>query len=1017
MDSYTWNSFKSGWVPSDDAVNGRKDGYLTGDNLELDKNGALTLVGGTAVIGTAYTYNAHTIFSNTKNGSRHDYVADVNGGIFRNGSSIGTGGDTANAAFGIAFNYVLIASGNTRKKDTGAATVNLGITPSNVALAVVGGGATYTANLNITSTVLVRNISFANTAIFTLTTTGNDNAVIQSYVANGPVDWSTKTTLGTDPARSTDILTGASFGSLKFHNFTTVTSSNPIATVTIDILLEAPGAGGAFVTNYFRAQIDTSDVPYTVKANLFPAFGIPSGPGFDGIPIFGDQGPTNYLFAGGLSSELPINITRNDFIRYGTSSAGWDTVYGVRITVTTNGATSCSLNYPLNFQGGLIGAYQWMQVNVNNNAAYVGKSTSSPVSVVKSLNNEIPLITPSFNVAVDTQINEVWIFRRGGSLDDWYRVKVLTSNFTTNFYDELSDIDALTLGITFDSSLISAASSGITQKIYDIIGPIEGRWMYFTAQFMYPSDINDPDLVNPNLGVRLTVARTGAAEIYLWARRISDNAVMVGTSTDLHILTGTFATLPDGTIDVFYRSLGCANPPVTYDATVANGEVIYLAADGWRSVNGEGTSQLLVAPNTDRLYRGETCSGYGGVASFTVATLRYPVLFAKNKLWCSIAHKARMEVLDSIRNYWHPRAFAAGAPTALCATQDNKILAFFGDSTFGLGDNKLRVIDNQPSKALDGTPGQAVNLTSLVFDGGTPYQRKDISTIKIRVDTGGSNLTVQVVDDAGVTHTIGSINGSGVTEFNLPIYNNIILTKIFQIILSGTLADFTLDDVTLYYQTRPVPLLFLRIYNQNFGNSSKKRLRVWPIVIDTRGGTATFQPYVDNVVGTAVTLSAPTDKTTINAFFKSDVFGIDYGGKITADSSSVPFEFYEMMNPDIVQTLPIARQFDQVGPEELFRYGKIRQFELRCLAFGTAIPWTMYFNDNSTKSGSITTISGFEQSYFIGVPMGAGGQIVRIEFGPTAFDFHRYYVRLQVMKSGRDTENEWVTIPDPNQGE
>lgn len=1024
-DQFTWNQFKSGWIPSDDDTNGRKDGCLQMDNVELDKNGALSMVGGTTVLGSAYTYNAHTLYSLSKGIFRFDYLADANGGIFRNGSSIATGGDSLNAAFSVAYNYVIAASGTTRVKDTGSGSVvNLGILASNAAVSVTGGGATYTPALSITSTVDLRNsATFMTKAGTVITTTNPDNAVVQSYVTNGPIDWSSKNSLFVDPARSTDILGGQSFGTLKFYGFSGVYTNPPFKSVTIDILLEQPNASGDQVTNYFRAQIDTSNAIYTVRANLIPAFGIPNfGPS---VQTFGPAIPVNYLFSAGFSSDLPINVTRGDFIRYGTSSAGWNTVYGFRVSVATNGPVVCSMNFPEWFQGGLIGDYQWMQINVNANGSYVGKSTISPISVAKTLNNEIPLIQSSFSVSGDPQINQTWTFRRGGGLDQWYRVKVLTSSYTSAFYDEVSDDDALTLGITFDPSLISAASTGFSQKIYDIIGPIEGRWFYFTGTFMYPSDINDPDLVQPQLAVALQAGRTGSSEIYFWARRIADNSILVGTSTDIHILTGTFVTLPDGTVDIFYRSLGCAHPPVTNDATTAiDGRVIYLATDGWRSIDSSGASTLLVSPNTDRLYRGQTCYGYGGIltGSLPATNIRYPVIYTKNKLWCSIYNRSRIEVLDPIREYWRPMGYSFGAPTAMCPTQDGQILAFFGDSTHG--DNKLRIIDYQPSRLIDGTTNQPVAILSPIFTGGTPDQRKDFYTLTIKISTGGSNLSVTVFDDTGTSHAVGTINITGGTQIvTLPISQNIVLSRSFQFLLSGTCADLTLQEMVLYYDTRPIPLTFVRIYNTNFGNSSKKRVRVWPLVIDTRGGTATFQPFVDGtpVATTDLASNSPIGsndgKTTLNTFYKTDVFGIDYGGTITADAPSNPFEFFGMMAPDIVQVLPIARQFDQVGPEELFRYGKIKQFEIRVLPYGTSIPWTMYFNDNSTKTGSITCVSGQESSYMIGLPQGAGGSIVRVEFGPTSFNFHRFYVRLQVMKSGRDTDMEWITIPDPAAGE
>ncbi|HWY34318.1 MAG TPA: hypothetical protein VNX68_06705, partial [Nitrosopumilaceae archaeon] len=131
-DSFRWNDFSRGWQPSSDAINGPKNALLQMDNLELDKNGALSLAGGNSLIRT-YPSNAIELYSNVVNTTRHDYVALDTGAIYRDGASIATGGDAAITAFGQAFDFTLIASGNTRKKDTGSSVVNLGLTKPSAA--------------------------------------------------------------------------------------------------------------------------------------------------------------------------------------------------------------------------------------------------------------------------------------------------------------------------------------------------------------------------------------------------------------------------------------------------------------------------------------------------------------------------------------------------------------------------------------------------------------------------------------------------------------------------------------------------------------------------------------------------------------------------------------------------------------------------------------------------------------------------------------------------------------------
>src|SRR6516225_12365088 len=111
MASVKWNDFSSGWTPSDDKVNGRKNGLLQMNNVELDKNGALQMVGGYNVIRSFYPAPATDLFSNVLKATRHDYVAMTNGQVQRDDIVLFSGGDTIKTAFGVAYDYTLICSG------------------------------------------------------------------------------------------------------------------------------------------------------------------------------------------------------------------------------------------------------------------------------------------------------------------------------------------------------------------------------------------------------------------------------------------------------------------------------------------------------------------------------------------------------------------------------------------------------------------------------------------------------------------------------------------------------------------------------------------------------------------------------------------------------------------------------------------------------------------------------------------------------------------------------------------
>lgn len=976
---FQWNDFKAGWIPSDDSISGRKDGFLQMDNVELDRNGAVSLAGGTVPL-AADAATSHTLYTHYINGALQLYKALSNGSILRNSTSIGSGGDASIAAFSAAFDFVLACSGNTRKKDNGTTVYNLGISPPNAA-PTASLQQFASARIDWATFGTIVNIVGTSTAgggilsVLTAVTNGIYIAIFQTKTVPGtPYDFSMAGFGGGTPQDKIPINVAA----------TSPSDISNLSSLRIDFLLTPSNPAGDVVSDYFT-WVWVND-------------GSHSGTG------------------------LALNARRSEFQRVGTGSQDWSTVYGVRMTVigysgigfTITGSPSTGFNFLGGLQSSLQGNYQYACLNVFNTGSYLAKSILGPVLTLKApLDMNYTTVTPQNPGAIDSSVNEVWLFRRGGLLSQWYRVAVfLAAGGWVAQNDLTDDQSAIVLNITVNLNLISIASSSISDKILDIVGPIEGRWYYFTPHFMYPSDINDPDLVDPSLAVRTTGS---LIEIFLWARKISDAAVLVGTDVEIYLLTGTFQTLPDNTVDVFYRPTGCHYPPKTYDAAAFEGSVYYLAADGWRLATpalfsmtyGGGANSLLTVPNTDRLYRAINCYGYNAPnIQQADGTFRMPVAIGKNKLWCVITGQNRIEVYDFARKYWRVIKYGLGDATAIHAGQDGNIYAAFSN------DLKVRLIDVEGTDLLvDQTTKQTVNLLSPVFDGPLeqpmPRNRKDLYTFKARLLTGGANLLLSIVDDQGISRVIGNLvsNAASPTEQFIDVSNFLPISKTFQFSLAGTFGRFVLADMSLDFDARPAPLTFLRLYNNNFGTASKKRVRVWPQIIDTLGHPITFAPTVDNSP-TAQTTIQTTDKTTVPIFFTSDAFGKDYGATLSGGL----FEYWGELPPDIVQVLPIARRFDQVGPAELFRYGRIKQFEIRILPYGTSLPFNIYFSDNSIVTGNLTLTVGVEASYFIGLPKTTGGSIVRIELGPTSFDFHRYYIRLQVMKSGADTELEWVTL-------
>ena len=989
--------FSAGWCPSDDPVNGRPNAQLMMDNLELTKNGALTLAGGTSVVYSGYTAPAHTLYSRYINGVRCDYAACLNGYTYRNRAIIDVYGDPTNAAFSTAFNFTLVANGPQRIKDNGTTVVGLGIVPPTAPSNINVDGC-LTSFLPLGSYWVVPaglGSATGSGIILNLTTNSTGLGVVQSYgIPSIPFDFTKLTgTYVSGTQMDSDIM------SMQLYNFYTTTDG-----FQIDILLSTPDSTGDQVSDY-----------YTYNTG--------NGQGI----ISGDT----------ASGQILLQIHRSDFTRVGLNSAlGWNTVYGYRISFASSRPLPTlnvlTLSTGLRFMGGTatpLGIYDYALMGINNTGSYVGKSVLSPI--LASINTQDTYLITELNwtAPTDQQITDVWIFRRNaasggsnGTLGQWYQVGSVPVN-NTYFWDTTVDQVALTTDITVNLNLISVAhvSYGITDKIFDILGPINGRWYYFTTNFMYPSDLNNPDLVDASLAVRTCGS---ASELFMWARQISSSVVLVGTSCNVYLLTGTFTTFPDNSIDVYYQPEGVTQfPPITNDAIAYQGAVYYIANDGWRictatsfgTTYSSANNQLLIAPNLDVLYNNTSVYSYPAInLQIAPGTARYPVTVVRNKLWCFIG--SYIHVYDFVRQYWRVVNYGLGSVTACTSTQDGQILAFYSNGEL------LRAVGVNTTKLIDGVTKQTVQLLLPYKDNGQPRQRKDTYTFKSKcVVSNGDILNVFVTDENGALYILPnlvgttSVNAEQVLDMSQVFHESTTFPtapKLYQIFIRGNVADLTIENLSIDYDARPVPLSFVRLFPNNFKQPVPKRIRTWPLTLDTRGNPITFTPTVDSVAYPqyAATFTT-TDKQTVYYFYDWDVFGIDYGGLLYDPLGTM--EFWEVGNPDIVQALPIPRQFDQIGPQEFARLGKIVQIGLRVLSYGTSIPYIIYFSDNNVWTGTFTTILGIEDTYYADVPKGVNGRILRVVLGPTSFNFHRYYMKFKCAESGgqEDTELRWVTIP------
>lgn len=797
--------FSAGWCPSDDPTNGRPNGLLRMDSVELDTNGALVMTGGIKTLFSGYVSDMHTIYSKYLSGNQFRYLAGKTGLLFRNTTQIETGGSTTRAGFGCFANYVLAFTGAKRIRDDGTTATNLG------------------------------------------------------QVA------------------------------------------------------------------------DTSGV--------------------------------------GLADH----------------GSGVNT-----------------------------GTYEYVQVNVfNSGNAYIAKSAPSTAIHSITLTASSADVTPH---APTFPSNEVWIFRRGGGLDQFYRVLRILGSFTSTINDAISDDTALTIGITADILALSVNSTDLPDDQIEVVGPINQRMLYFSASTINFSELNSPETYVPGQSI-FSCGSSSAAELFLWARKVGNNTVIVGTTHDLYVLTGTYITLPDGTLDIYYASLGCKFPPIGIDADVYGGGVVYMSADGWRITFPDGSGKLYTDARVDRMYRGETPqTGCPGIPIELLLSQRFCVAVGRSKLWCrmpaiqnnnpSNPFLSIMHVYDMKRDYWR---CLQNVPDILYAQEDGAIMCWFSV------DNSLREVNNQFQKT-DDSNDQTVNVLFPIWNLGNARNRKDLETLKMKIKTAGGNIAVDYSTNDGLSFTnLTNISASTLQEVALDL-SSLGTTKTFQLYLHGPLSDFVLDDISIDFENRPNPLTFLRVPRFDIPQIDGKRFRprTWPFLIDTLGADVFLTPYINGIAQAPFTLHTTT-KQVVNYFFKSDApLPQDIGFTLQMDDTM--FEFYNALVPEMVHVFPIAKQFDEVGPIEIFKYGKLRMIRARLYSDANgSLPYAIYFEDKQVANGTLSLVANVEDVYEMGCPKTVAGTILRIVFGPVNFNFYRYYIQVQSMVGGKDTENQWLTLPEPQQ--
>lgn len=306
-------------------------------------------------------------------------------------------------------------------------------------------------------------------------------------------------------------------------------------------------------------------------------------------------------------------------------------------------------------------------------------------------------------------------------------------------------------------------------------------------------------------------------------------------------------------------------------------------------------------------------------------------------------------------------------------------------------------------------------------DYGVP-NRKRHSSYKFQINTNGQPVTfTPIIDGQGYSPTIYNTPSRKTVEY-------FFLVDTIGIDIGGTLeaegtAPFEFYGVVVPQTVEKLPdrLEYYRIPNNNMGVAARKRIRTIPIVIDTYGQPVIFTPIVDGVLQSNTTVLISNGKTTLYHYFINDVFGTDFGGQLSSGTSSQPFEFYELGQPEDVEVLPVPKKYDQLGPIRFDKIGKIFTLRIKMIMNGTTtlVPFAIYgdpqvsnptYDGSPLYSGTFPVTPQVDGVYEIQLPKSVNSDVFRLTLGPTVDSFHRYDVTIRVSTSGMESDSKWMPV-------
>lgn len=657
------------WWPDADAVNAPDGVLLRADNLVPDAEGMLVLRPGSNRIYSGMQTRVHSLYTCVLNSLTHRF-AGCDNRLYHNGVDFGTNfSGSDDIAFGDDAYQAFFARGTTKKKFDGTNFNEWPVKAPELK-------ATLTAVPAITS--VVASFDSAESPAFVINEgTASFVTASDGVTANGALKLIPNAGTGRASASKKfssdqdffDIL-GATGGDTDlFDMYIWLEDPNKVDRITIMFGL---GTGtDPYKDDYYyfdfkikdAGTVDVKDASSS-SAAAYAAYANKVQQVLDPNEITDIKRPEQIAtilkrlgrFAGPRSRERKdsleaspawthLSVTRGQMNRVGgTAGRDWNTVRGFKVVYVGQAGSTAAVQFDSAVMTGggnrsLTGRYYLGYRFVRNfNDTYFELSPISPISDPIDLTQQSLSVTiPAAALAgKDPQVNEIWVYLRGGFLDTYYRFNVVSavvkqgmtideltnpagSNFNTKGertrltswgFTRITGGDAIAADLVFsitkselealtENEMLEPGCVGPPDNIVAIAGPYNGRMFVVTQEGrVYPSSQDNPSSFS--LYHHLDFRRYGTP---LWAV-LTNSGIYVGMTKDIVRIAGTGDESDDHvSVDLSPDPLHIGNPPVDRSAVTDGNSIVYRSADGPMILTGASLTPMGFA-GTSALWKG-----------------------------------------------------------------------------------------------------------------------------------------------------------------------------------------------------------------------------------------------------------------------------------------------------------------------------------------------------------------------------------------------------------------------------